>query len=268
MKNKVVVITGASSGIGLACAREFARAGARLSLAARNEEKLQTLSEELQERGSEVLVVPTDVTREDQCKTLIDKTVERFGRIDVLICNAGISMRARFIDLDLSVLHRLMDTNFWGCVYCTKYALPYLLESRGSLVGVSSISGFVGQPARTGYSSSKFALNGFLDTLRAEHRRDHLHVMVFAPGFTSSKVRFNALTADGSPQGASPRAEDKMMSAEKAAAKMLRGVRQRKNRMVLTLEGKVAVFCSKFMPGLVSRVEYSMMLAEPDSPLR
>ena len=176
-------------------------------------------------------------------------------------------MRALFKDLDLSVMKRLMDVNFWGCVYCTRYALPWLLESKGSVVGVTSIAGFKGLPARTGYSASKFAMNGFLDTLRTEHLYDGLHVMTFAPGFTASNVRIAALTADGTPQGATPRAEEKMMTAREVALAMLKGIRKRKNFVILTSLGKATVWLSKFFPRLVSRLEYRVMAKEPDSPL-
>ncbi len=264
LRDKIVVITGASSGIGLACARLFAAQGAKLALAARSLDKLQALQQEL---PTAVLAIKTDVSKEEDCRKLIEQTVEAYGGIDVLVNNAGISMRAVFKDLDLKVLHQLMEVNFWGCVYCTKYALPYLLERKGSVVGVTSIAGFKGLPARTGYSASKFAMNGFLDTLRSEHLYDGLHVLIFAPGFTASNVRFSALTADGSPQGETPRKEEKMMSADTVARYMLRGLRKRKDLMVLSPLGKAAVLVNKFFPKFVSRMEYKMMKAEPDSPL-
>lgn len=266
LKGKVAIITGASSGIGMACARLFAAQGAQLVLAARSIEKLEALRLEL---GNEnILTVKTDVSKEEDCHQMVEDCIQRFGRIDILINNAGISMRALFKDLDLAVLHRLMDVNFWGCVYCTKYALPYLLRSKGSVVGVSSISGFKGQPARSGYSASKFAMNGFLDTLRTEHLYDGLHVMTFAPGFTASNVRISALTADGSQQGETPRNETKMMSAEEAARHLLHGILKHRNQVVLTWTGKAAVCLSKFFPAFVTKMEYKMMKAEPNSPLK
>jgi len=266
LQGKVAIITGASSGIGLECARVFSQAGASVVLAARSEDKLKALENELKDYP--VLTVITDVSRESDCKILIDKTVERFGRIDILVNNAGLSMRALFKEVDLSVLKKLMDVNFWGCVYCTKYALPLLLESKGSIVGVTSIAGFKGLPARTGYSASKYALNGFLDTLRTEHLYDGLHVMTFAPGFTASNVRVSALTADGSSQGKTPRAEEKMMSAQSVAQYMLKGILKRKDTVILTPLGKLTVLLAKFFPGFVSRMEFRMMAQEPDSPLR
>lgn len=264
---KVAVITGGSSGIGLATARLLADRKAKLVIAARSMDRLVEAASELAKK-TEVLPVRTDVQSETDCRNLIDKAVERFGRIDILVNNAGVSMRAMFRDLDLSVIRRSMDVNFYGTVYCTKYALPYLLESKGTVVGVISVAGFKGLPGRTGYSASKFAVYGFLDALRVEHLYDGLHVMLFAPGFTASNIRKSAMTADGSPQGESPRDEGKMMTAEQCARHMLSGIRRRKRRMVLTLLGKITVFFNKFSPGFVDRVEWRVMAREPDSPLR
>lgn len=266
---KVAIVTGASSGIGMACARLLSLNGAKVVLAARSVDKLDSFCQELISQGGEVLAVPTDVSVEAQCQALMEKTVERFGGIDILINNAGISMRAAFKDVDLDVLHRLMDVNFWGCVNCTKYALPWLLQAKGSVVGVTSVAGYVGLPCRTGYSSSKFAMNGFLETLRAEHMYDGLHVMTFAPNFTASNVRLAALTADGSPQGKTPREEGKMMTAERCAELMLKGIRHHRKQLVLTFLGKITVnFFRIVLPGITRATEYRMMKNEPDSPLK
>ena len=269
---KSIIITGASSGIGLATAREFAKQGYNVALAARNTSKLEEVQRELEQayssKGQRFISIPTDVCKEEDCRNLIEKTVEAFGGIDVLVNNAGISMRAMFKDLDLSVIKSLMDVNFWGTVYCTKYALPYLLKSHGSVVGVISIAGFKGLPARTGYSASKFAIYGFLDTLRVEHLHDNLHVMIFAPGFTASNIRNTALVADGSQQGKTPRDEGKMMTAETVAHKLFKGVKRRKRVVVLTPVGKATVFLNKICPGLLDYMEYNYMKREPDSPFK
>lgn len=263
--HKVVVITGASSGIGLASARLFSECGAKLVLAAR---RLEILEKEAAVLGGEILCVKADVSVEADCKTLIEKAVERYGRIDILINNAGISMRALFKDLDLKVIRSLMDVNFWGTVYCTKYALPYLLESKGSVVGVISIAGFAGLPGRTGYSSSKYAIRGFLDTLRIEHLYDGLHVMVFAPGFTASNVRNAALTSDGTPQGTTPRDEGKMMTAAECAVHLAKGLKGRKREVILTPVGKLTVLMHNLFPSLTDRLEFAYMAEEPDSPFK
>lgn len=267
MKNKVVVITGASSGIGRALAKELASMGSKLSLAARRTDLLEELRAELP--GTDILIQTTDVSLENDCLTLMEETVKRFGRIDVLINNAGISMRASFEDVDLKVIHQLMDVNFYGTVYCSKYALPYLLETKGSLVGVISIAGYVGLPGRTGYSASKFAIRGFLDTLRIETLKKGLHVLVAAPGFTASEVRKVSLTTDGSQQGETPRDESQMMSSEECAHHIVKAIVKRKRELILTFtEGKLTVLLGKFFPALLDRLTYNHMAKEPNSPFK
>ena len=155
LKEKVIVITGASSGIGEAMARVYAAQGARVVLGARSVQKLQLIVGEIRAQGGQAVYCGVDVTVPDQCRELIETAVREYGRIDVLICNAGLSMRAIFDDVELSVLHRLMDVNFWGAVNCCKYALPYLQATKGSIVGISSVAGLHGLPGRTGYSASK-----------------------------------------------------------------------------------------------------------------
>lgn len=269
MNNKVVIITGASSGIGKALAFEFASRGSKIVLAARNTEKLNEVENELRAKGTEVLSVTTDVSIEEDCKNLIEKSVKTFGTIDVLINNAGISMRALFEDLELSVLKKLMDVNFWGTVYCTKYAMPFITKSKGSVVGVISIAGYIGLPARTGYSASKYAIRGFLDTLRVENLKTGVHVLVAAPGFTASNVRSVALTADGSSQGETPREEDKMMSAEECARLITNAVVKRKRELIMTfIEGKFTVWLKKWFPSLLDKLAYNHMAKEPNSPLK
>ena len=197
MKDKVVIITGASSGIGEALARKFSKEGSWVVLAARQVEKLLILQKELEKHSGRTLIVACDVSIESDCKKIIQETVKEFGRIDVLINNAGISMRAIFNELDLGVIRKVMYVNFWGTVCCTKFALPYLLNTNGSVVGISSIAGKKGLPGRTGYSSSKFAIEGFLETLRTENLNKGLHVLVACPGFTASNIRQTALAKDG-----------------------------------------------------------------------
>ena len=268
LKDKVIVITGASSGIGEAMARTYAAQGAKVVLGARSVEKLQRLADEIRTAGGQAAFCGVDVVSEEECRKLIDTAVEAFGRIDVLICNAGISMRAIFDDVDLSVLHRLMDVNFWGTVNCCKYALPYLQASRGSVVGISSVAGLHGLPGRTGYSASKYAMTGFLETLRIENLKKGLHVMIACPGFTASNVRFSALTADGSQQGETPRDEAKMMTAEEVARIVARGILRRKRLCLMEIEGRATHFVKKFAPAFLDRMFYLVMSREPDSPLR
>lgn len=269
MKDKVVIVTGASSGIGAALSELYVKRGYHVVMAARNLEKLETLTEKLNNEKGSVFPVKTDVSKEVDCKSLIDKAIEKYGRIDILVNNAGISMRAMFKDLDLEVIRQLMDVNFWGTVYCTKYALPHVLSQKGSIVGVISIVGHVGLPARTGYASSKFAIRGFLDTLRIEHLKDGLHVLVAAPGFTESNIRNTALTAEGKQQGKTPRDEGSMMTSEEVAQKIAKAVDKRKRSLILTfMEGKLTVFLNKFFPKTMDKLIYNQMAKEPDSPLK
>jgi len=266
-RDKVVIVTGASSGIGEAIAREFARNGSKVVLAARSEEKLLELVKEIRANSFEATFVKTDVSNEEDCKRLIEKTVEKYGTINILINNAGLSMRASFLDVDLKVLHRLMDVNFWGTVYCTKYALPYLIEQKGSLVGVSSVAGFHGLPGRTGYSASKFAMHGFLETIRIENLKTGLHVMIIAPGFTATEIRKHALTANGLEQGESPRDERMLMSPEYVAKWVLKGIRKKKRNKLLTWDGRLTALFQRIVPGFVDWVYYREMSKEPKSPI-
>ena len=250
-----MIITGASSGIGLATVRLFASYGAKLVMAARSIDKLEAIAKELGNDPEHVICVKTDVSVEEDCRNLIEKAVSHYGRIDFLINNAGLSMRASFKEVELSVIRRLMEVNFWGTVYCTKYALPYLLESKGSVTGVISVAGYAGLPGRTGYATSKFAIRGFLETLRMEHLEDGLHVMVFAPGYTASNVRNAALLADGTPQGSTPKDESKLMTAESVAEKLATGLFRRRREMILTALGYWDVWFYKRVPRLMEWVQ-------------
>jgi len=249
LKGKIVVITGASSGIGKAMAEEFARRGANLVLGARQYVALCEIGQSLEKQYNiQAVAVQCDVTVEDDCKFLINQALLTFKRIDVLINNAGISMRALFNDADVTVLKRLMDVNFWGTVYCTKYALPQIVINKGSVVGVSSIAGYKGLPGRTGYSASKFAMNGFLDSLRVENLKNGVHIMTACPGFTASNIRNTALTKDGSQQSESSMDENKMMSAEAVAKLIVDGVEARKRTIIMTFQGKLTVFAKEKDP--------------------
>ncbi|MFI3331521.1 MAG: SDR family oxidoreductase [Rikenellaceae bacterium] len=267
-KDKVVVVTGASSGIGLALCYEFASRGAKVVMGARSEEKLEQDCAKIKATGAEVVYQKVDVKSETECQVLIQKAVDSFGGVDVLVCNAGISMRALFDDLQLKVLHELMDVNFWGTVNCVKYALPYIQRSKGSIVGVSSVAGIHGLPGRTGYSASKFAMCGFLETIRIENLKKGVHVMIASPGFTASNVRFSALTADGSSQGETPRDEAKMMTSEEVARRIAKGVLRKKRMLLMEFNGYASFWIKKFFPRFLDKMFYNHMAKEPDSPFQ
>jgi short-subunit dehydrogenase len=269
LKAKVVIITGASSGIGKSLSYEFARRGANLVLGARQYVTLCQIGEDLEKQfGIKAVAVGCDVTSEADCATLVQQAIITFGRIDVLINNAGISMRALFKDVDLGVLKSLMDVNFWGTVYCTKYALPELLKAKGSVVGVSSIAGYKGLPGRTGYSASKFAMNGFLDSLRVENLKTGVHVMTACPGFTASNIRNTALDKDGSQQGESSLDEQSMMTSEEVATIIADGVEKRSRTLIMTGQGKLTVLLNKLVPGVLDKLVYNVFTNEKNPLLK
>ena len=254
MKNTVVLITGGTSGIGLACALEFGRAGARVVITGRDATKLATAAQVLAQASIEYRTVQGDVGVLADATRAVADTIAAFGRLDVLINNAGLSMRAKFADVDVRVLEQLMQTNFFGTVYTTKAAMPHLLASKGTIVGISSIAGYRGLPGRTGYSASKFAMNGFLEALRTELLPQGVNVLTAAPGFTASNIRHAALLANGQPQHDTPRDEGKMMTSEEVARHLREAVVQRRRSLVLTGQGKLTVLLNKLLPGLTDKL--------------
>jgi dehydrogenase/reductase SDR family protein 7B len=262
MKDKVVVITGGSSGIGKALAYEFGSKGSKILITGRNKTELEKAVYELSTKGIAITGVQADVTREDDNRRMAEAAIKNFGRIDVLINNAGISMRATFEEVDLNVVKQVMDINFYGALYATKACLPEIKKNSGSVIGISSVAGFRGLPGRTGYSASKFALNGFLEVLRTELLYSGVHVLTACPGFTSSNIRKKSLTKDGSSQGESPRDEDKMMSAEECARHIYNATVKRKRTIVLTSQGRLAVFFNKWIPSFADKMVYKIMAKE------
>jgi len=266
LQNKTVLITGATSGIGKALAERLLQQGAKVAVCARNEKNLNELKMSL--NHPDLFIIQSDVSIEGDCKRFVEEAFKRFGRIDVLINNAGISMRALFKDLDLNVLRQSMDVNFWGTVYCSKYALPHILKTKGSIVGISSIAGYKGLPCRTGYSSSKFAMQGFLESLRIEMLHEGVNVMWVSPGFVASNIRNTAMNASGSSQAETPLDESKLMTAEECAARIIQAIIQRKRTVVMTVQGKLTVLINKFFPGFADKMVYKHFANEPDSPLK
>jgi len=265
LSNKVVVVTGASSGIGHALALVAMSRAAKVAVCARNLEKLKAAFSGVAD--DKIYFEQTDVSKEEDCKLFINNVIQKWGRVDVLINNAGISMRALFEDTDVKVIRELMDINFWGTVYCTKYALPSIRQNKGVVLGVSSIAGYRGLPGRTGYSASKFAMQGFLEALRTELLHTGTHVMWVSPGFTASNIRNVARSANGTIQGETPLEEDKLMSAEECAKIILDGVEQRKRTIIMTGQGKLTVLINKLFAGLADKLVFKHFLKEPGSPL-
>lgn len=265
-QDKVVLITGGSSGIGKALVAEALKQGAFVATCGRSLPKLEEALGKTP--NNRLLLIPADVKEEAACNAFVQAALHKWGRVDVLINNAGITMRALFDDAELQVIRDLMDINFWGTVQCTKAALPALKKTKGVIVGISSIAGYRGLPARTGYSASKFAVQGFLEALRTELLHTGVHVMWVSPGFTASNIRNVALAGDGQSQGETPLDEGKLMSAEECAQRTLAAIAQRKRSVVMTGQGKLTVWLNKLLPGLADKLVFNHFAKEPNSPLR
>ena len=263
---KVAIITGGSSGIGKSLVLKYAKEGYAVVFTGRNGSRMAQVVSELGERPH--LSLELDAADKYHNKEMVDETIRKFGRIDVLICNAGISMRALFEEVELDVFKQLMDINFYGAVYATRFALPYILESKGTIIAISSINGWRSTPARTAYSSSKFAMQGFFEALRTEVMTRDVNVLVVCPGFTSSNIRNAALNADGEAQGESPRDEKKMMTSDEVAERTFKAAKKKKRDLILTFEGKMAVMLNKVIPSRLDKMVYKMMKNEPDNPLK
>ncbi|MBS1918623.1 MAG: SDR family oxidoreductase [Bacteroidetes bacterium] len=251
-KDKVVVVTGGTDGIGKALVEILLSMSAKIATCGRNHDKLYQLQSEY--ASSPLHTMVCDVSIENDCRRFIETTLKVFGHIDILINNAGVSMRALLKDADIEVFRRIMDTNFFGSLYCTKYALPSIMVSKGTIVGISSIAGYRGLPGRSGYSASKFALHGWLESIRTELISDNVHVMWVCPGFTTSNIRNAALTKDGTMQGESPMDEGKMMAATECAKHILKAIKNKKRTLILTFQGKETVLLNKLFPKLADRL--------------
>jgi short-subunit dehydrogenase len=251
-KNKVVAITGGSDGIGKALIELLLPLGAKVATCARNQDKLYDL--QIRHSTKPLHCIVADVSNFNDCSLFIHSTIKQFGGIDILINNAGISMRTLLRDAELDVFKKVMDINYFGTVYCTKLALESIIERKGTIVGISSIAGYRGLPGRSGYSASKFALNGWLESIRTEMLDEGVNVMWICPGFTKSNIRNAALNGKSQAQGESPLNESELMSASECAGHIVNAIEKRKRTLVLTFKGKQTVFVNKFFPGLADRL--------------
>lgn len=251
-KNKIVVVTGGSDGIGRALVEALLNEGAKVATCGRNYDKLYQL--QTTHAGTSLITYTADVSNETDCRNFISEVIKNFGSIDILINNAGISMRALFQETELETLKKVMDINFWGSVYCTKFALPEILKQKGTIVGLSSIAGYRGLPGRTGYSASKFAVNGFFEALRTELLDSGVNIMWVCPGFTTSNIRNAALNKNAKAQGASPMDEGSMMSSEQCAAEIMQAIKKRKRTHVFTMNDKRTVFLNRLIPSLADKL--------------
>ena len=261
-QNQVAAITGASSGIGRAIALQLAAQGAKVVLAARRADRLEETASLCRQAGGEALAVPTDVTDEAQCKGLIEKTIERFGRLDLLVNNAGLAVIALLEDFpDLRLFKHTMEVNFYGAVHCTYNALPHLIQSKGRIVAISSLGGKAALPYNTPYIASKFAMHGFFDSLRIEMARHGVSVTTICPSWVVTGFHEAQMDKDGVPKGARGRAvySKRTMTAEQCAAITLKAAAKRR-REVLMGPGYLAVWLNVLAPGLVDWIAVNVFL--------
>ena len=250
--NKVIAITGGSDGIGKALVDMLLQMGAKVATCGRNQDKLYDL--QVKHSGMPLHTIVADVSNYGDCQNFINSTITAFGGIDILINNAGVSMRALLKDVEIDVLKKVMDINYYGTVYCTKLALQSIIERKGAIIGISSIAGYRGLPGRSGYSASKFAVNGWLEAIRVELMEDGVNVMWVCPGFTSSNIRNAALNNKGNTHGESPMNEDQLMSSEECATHIIKAIEKRKRTLVFTLADKRTVLMNKLFPSLTDKL--------------
>ncbi|MBI3407757.1 MAG: SDR family oxidoreductase [Planctomycetes bacterium] len=232
LRDKVVLITGASSGIGRATALRLARMGARLGLASRSAQALDDLAKEITTPGGHAVALTTDVTDPEQCRRAVMETVARFGRLDIVVCSAGLSLRANFEDTTLETLDRVMRVNFFGTLYMTHYALPHVKKSKGSLVAISSATGKRGVPSYALYGASKFAIQGLYEALHVELARDGVHVGIVSPAFIDTPLRNNVLGGDGKPWPKPPEPPFLIWPVEKCVDRIIRLIQRRRREAV------------------------------------
>ncbi len=254
LSHKVVMITGAASGIGKALAFRFAAANCNLVLMDMDEESLQTVALELQSSGTEVFWRTGDVSNQEDCFRLVEEATRKFGGIDVLINNAGITHRSAFRNTNMDVYHRVMNVNYFGSVYCTKAAIENLIQRQGMIIVISSIAGFSPLLGRSGYSAAKHALHGFFDSLRTELRGTGVDVLIVCPGFTATNIRKNALGENGKPTDRPQSRIGKSLLPEDVADKIYKSAEKGQSFLVLSKVGKLSYFLTKFYPSLFAKI--------------
>ena len=254
-KDNVVIVTGASTGIGEELAYRLARQGAKLVLTARRVDELNRVADKVRNYGTQAITVSADVAKSEECKKIIDAAIAEFGRIDTLMCNAGMTMWARFQDIeDVGILERIMQVNYMGAVYCTHHALPHLLKSKGRIVGIASLTALVGVPTRSGYAASKHAMRGFFDSLRIELAESGVTVTMIYPGFVATGIRENATGSDGKPSKIDPVSKDDVMSVAECAAIIMGAIESRKREEIMTFKAKFGQWIKLVAPGVIDRM--------------
>lgn len=265
---KTIVITGASDGIGAQLARELAGERPRLVLAARGTERLERVTGECRERGAEAIAAVTDVAVESDCRRLVERAVAEFGGVDVLVANAGISMHARFDEIeDATTFERLFRINALGTVWCVRHAYPHLKRSRGHVVGVSSLAGRTGVPERTTYCTSKFAQTGFLEAFRIEAESHGIAVTIAYPGVVATELRRRGWNGRGEPAGVSGLSEESAMAVDECARRIIAAMKSRRREVVMTPRAKLGLWLKLLAPSMVDRMARSALARTGNRPV-
>jgi len=247
-KNRVAIITGGASGIGLATCKELAEHGARIAMLDMDRKSLESCKKSFLDRGHDIIALECDVTNDDACRDSINQVLNKFGQIDILFNNAGITQRGLFENTDVDVFKKVMDVNFFGSLYCTKAALPSLIKSKGIILVNESIAGVAPLLGRTGYSASKHALHGMFTSLRCELRHKGVHVMIVCPGFIKTNLQTRALGSDGKIAFHEQTTVGKSDTPENVAKQIANGIIKKKSILVLTFMGKLGYHVSRFFP--------------------
>jgi NAD(P)-dependent dehydrogenase (short-subunit alcohol dehydrogenase family) len=263
---RTVLVTGAGGGLGRAIALRFATAGARIVAMDRDPSGLESLQAEIAGHGTECLTAPGDVTDATRCAAAVAASVARFGSLDVLVNNAGISHRSAFAATGLDVIRRVMDVNFFGALNCTKAALPHLVAARGQVIAISSVAGYSPLIARTGYAASKHALHGFFDSLRSEVEPQGVDVMIVCPSFVATRIDVNALGGDGAPVRHAQVTVGPPLAADHVAAAIFEAAARRRRLLLAGRTARQAWWLSRFAPRLYERIMSSRLRGELDGP--
>ena len=261
-KDKVVVVTGAASGIGAAICQRFAVAGAKIGLLDMDEVGVTAAADRLKGIGADAVGIQCDVANEAQCLAAVGAVIKRFGGVDLLVNNAGITQRSAFVDTKISVYRKVMDVNFYGSLNCTRAAIDSLIERQGSIIVIESLAGLTPLLGRTGYCASKHALHGFFTSLRSELRDSGVHIMLVCPGFVNTNLQTRALGGDGRVTAHPQSVVGKPTSAEKVAEAIYQGALHKRNLLVLTPVGKLAYWISRLAPVLYERLMARQVKAE------
>ncbi len=252
-KDNIVVITGAASGIGAAFVKYFVSQKAKIVLLDMQEKSMISLVQELKIKGEDYLVLALDITDEAKVKEAFKTIIDKFKSIDILINNAGISQISLFEDTNLDIFKKVMDVNFYGTVYCTKYALPHLKKSKGQIIALSSVAGFSPLYGRTAYSASKHALHGFLNSLRTEEKENGIDVLLACPSFVKTNIEKRTFNKDGKPFGEKKGTPGQLMTPEYVVSEIIKGIENKKNIIYISRISKISRLISFFFPKIFEK---------------